>query len=359
MPAPKPALKYRLLPEVRELNPGNPVQWYLRCFPEQRNFFYSKEAVAERARYRAMPLAELPAENAGQYGGGPRAGGLGGPAGRLSTGRSSSASRPEGWTGAARAGAAADPGGGAAGAVPCRGGRAALRRRRPHRPRPCSRWPATWASTPRRPATGSGCRSRDLALDTLEEMVQQPGCPNLYWALTDLPVSAGGPAQGRAGRPRPVAAELRLVREDAPMTEAEVEDVGEPSVRRDGLRPRAGRPAAPEPAGRTAGRGIKDPDRIAGRLAARLVEAGGTALPILSCRPLQVILLDERRTYEVRRDERLKLLALAPWQIDVLAAGEESGRGADGLLRGSSCPTSTRSRRAGPAGAADGVAAAR
>ena len=31
-----------------------------------------------------------------------------------------------------------------------------------------------------------------LCLGTLEEMVQQPGCPNLYWALTDLPLPAGG-----------------------------------------------------------------------------------------------------------------------------------------------------------------------
>jgi hypothetical protein len=42
MAAPKPALKYQLLPEVRELNPGNPVQWYIRCFQEQRNFFFTK-----------------------------------------------------------------------------------------------------------------------------------------------------------------------------------------------------------------------------------------------------------------------------------------------------------------------------
>src|SRR5438876_1296245 len=67
--APVPALKYQLLPEVRELNPGNPVQWYIRCFQEQRNFFFSKEATAERARYLAMPLAELPAEKLRQYGG--------------------------------------------------------------------------------------------------------------------------------------------------------------------------------------------------------------------------------------------------------------------------------------------------
>ena len=32
--APVPALKYQLLPEVRELNAGNPVQWYARCFAD-------------------------------------------------------------------------------------------------------------------------------------------------------------------------------------------------------------------------------------------------------------------------------------------------------------------------------------
>src|SRR5882672_4364106 len=69
MPAPKRALEYLLLPEVREMKPGNPVQWYIRCFQEQRNFFFGKEANAERARYRAMPLAELPADKLRGYGG--------------------------------------------------------------------------------------------------------------------------------------------------------------------------------------------------------------------------------------------------------------------------------------------------
>ena len=39
MPAPKPALKYQLLPELRELKPGNAAQNYLKCFMEQRTFF--------------------------------------------------------------------------------------------------------------------------------------------------------------------------------------------------------------------------------------------------------------------------------------------------------------------------------
>jgi hypothetical protein len=56
MAAPKPALLYQLLPEVRELNAGYAAHFYLKCFMEQQQFFYSEEAVAERARYhKARP----------------------------------------------------------------------------------------------------------------------------------------------------------------------------------------------------------------------------------------------------------------------------------------------------------------
>lgn len=69
MATPKPVLKYQLLPEVRELQTGNAVQWYLRCFMEQRNFFFAKESVAERTRYQTMPLKDLPADKLRTYGG--------------------------------------------------------------------------------------------------------------------------------------------------------------------------------------------------------------------------------------------------------------------------------------------------
>src|SRR5215471_272956 len=48
MAAPKPALRYLLLPELREMNPGNPVQNYLKCFMEQQKFFFDKEAFQRR-----------------------------------------------------------------------------------------------------------------------------------------------------------------------------------------------------------------------------------------------------------------------------------------------------------------------
>ena len=76
MPAPKPALRYQLLPERAELNPGNAAQGYLICFifmEQPISFFgreaFGREAVTERARYLAMPLAELPADRLREYGG--------------------------------------------------------------------------------------------------------------------------------------------------------------------------------------------------------------------------------------------------------------------------------------------------
>src|SRR4051794_35921703 len=69
MPAPKPALRYQLLPPLRELNPGNPIQGYLRCFAEQQHFFFDKEAVGRRKKMLAMPLQELAAQELRDYGG--------------------------------------------------------------------------------------------------------------------------------------------------------------------------------------------------------------------------------------------------------------------------------------------------
>src|SRR4030095_17167409 len=65
--APKPGMKYLLLPEVREMTPGNAMQWYMRCFAEQRNFFFGKEGVAQRNQYRAMTLAGLKKDNLTRY----------------------------------------------------------------------------------------------------------------------------------------------------------------------------------------------------------------------------------------------------------------------------------------------------
>jgi hypothetical protein len=62
MAPPRPALKYQLLPEAKELQPGNPIHGYARCFAEYHEFFYDKEALVRYKEWMDLPLAELTTE---------------------------------------------------------------------------------------------------------------------------------------------------------------------------------------------------------------------------------------------------------------------------------------------------------
>jgi hypothetical protein len=330
MPAPKPALKYQLLPEVGELNPGNAAQNYLKSFMEQRRFFYSKETVAERARYLKMPLGEMPADKLLDYGGPAlrqadwaarldtldwqsieriKRGGIEGLPGELGPLQVLATALQVRFRGEV-AGRRFDD------AVRTAKTMFALARHMGEHPTEVANLVGLWVA--------------HLSLGTLEEMVQQPGCPNFYWALTDLPDPLVDLRKGVQGDRTLVAAELQLLHDDAPMTEADIETFmshlsGVLSFAR-------------EQAGRAPRSGIQgglrtraqDPGKV---LAARrrLIEAGLAEDRVKKLPPLQVILLDEKRGYEVERDDRIKLLALSLWQIDSLNVGEERGQGGAGL----------------------------
>jgi hypothetical protein len=311
MPAPKPALKYQLLPELEELNPGNAAQNYLKCFMEQRTFFYSKQGVAERARYRKMPLIELRLEQLQQYGG--------------------SALRQADW--AARLDTLDWQAlqrlqdGGMEGVPPEVGPLQVLAEALQVRFRfevagqrfdDAIRTAKTMFALarhvgehPTEVADLVGLWVARLGLDTLEEMVQQPRCPNLYWALTELPCPLVDLRKGVQGDRILVAAELRWLRGDAPMTDAEIETFvsrlfGVISFAREqsGRAPRSLR-------ARLQAR-VKDEGRV-GDARRRLIGAGSARDLVQKMSAAQVIL----------RDERIKLLALPIWEIDSLAGGEE------------------------------------
>lgn len=55
----KPALKYRLLPEVREMQSGNQVQGFYKCFFEQNYLFHNKESTDKQEKWRGAPLQDL------------------------------------------------------------------------------------------------------------------------------------------------------------------------------------------------------------------------------------------------------------------------------------------------------------
>jgi hypothetical protein len=329
MAAPKPALRYQLLPEVRELKPGNPVQWYMRCFAEQRRFFFDTESVAERAKYRSMPLAELPVGKLRGYGG--------------------SALTQADW------GARLDtPDWQVLERVQAEGADLPLPELEPLRVLAESlqvrfrlevagrdydaavRTAKTMFALARHlgehPTTAAGrvgLEVTGMALDTLEEMVQQPGCPNLYWALTHLPAPLVDLRKGVQGDRALADAELAPVRDDAPMTDSQVEEfVARLSGRVGFAREQAGRPPRNLRAALAAR--VKDPEQV--RAARdRMIAPGGpgdplrglAALRVVSFPPMQVVLLDEKWKYELRRDEHLKLAALAPWEIESLTRGKE------------------------------------
>jgi hypothetical protein len=328
--APKPALKYQLLPEIGELNPGNSIQWYLRCFAEQRNFFFSKEAVAQRTSYLAMPLAELPAKDLLKYGG--NALRQADWAARLDTVDWQITQRvqndgmdlllpeqgPLQILGIAlqvrfRAQVAAKHFDDAIGTAKTM---FALARH--------------LGEHPTEVANLGGLSVAHLAAATLEEMVQQPGCPNLYWALTDLPSPLVDLRKGAQGDRTLIASDLRSIRDDAPMAEAELDKVvsrlsGVMGFAREqtGLAPRSLRTSLAAM--------LKGPSNLQAARA-HLTANGSSREVIDKLPPAQVLLLSEKHKYEVQRDERVKLLSLAPWQIDALPGVEELERNGDGLF---------------------------
>ena len=334
MPAPKPALRYQLLPESAELTPGNAAQGYLLCFMEQRNFFFGKEAVAERARFLAMPLAELPAGQLKGYGG--------------------AALRHADW--AARLDAVdwqylQSSRGGDMGDVPGELGQlqvlaAALQVRfraevAGRRYDDAIRTAKTMFALSRHlgehgteVANLVGLWVAHLTLGGLEEMVQQPGSPNLYWALTDLPCPPVDLRKGvQAGRAL-VAGELRLLRNDAPMTESDVDQfVSHLAAMLSFHREQEGK-APRNIRGQLQGRLqalARDADRIRDTQR-RLIDAGYTESLVRRFPPSQLILLGEKLEFEVQRDERTKLLSLPLWQVDSLAGGVEGERSGNGLF---------------------------
>ena len=330
MPAPTPALKYQLLPETRELKSGNAAQNYLKCFMEQRYFFFTKEAAAERARYQALPLGQLPLEKVRHYGG--------------------SALRHADW--AARLDAVdwqavervqsgqteslADELGplqNLAAALNVRFRAEVAERRFDDAIRTAKTMFALahhLGEYPSPLAALVGLSSAHLGLGTLEEMLQQPGCPNFYWALTDLPCPLVELRAGMQGDRTALAADLQALRDDAPMTEPEIERFvsrlsGALGFAREqaGLPPRSLRAALRERVGN------------AGHVRAafnRLVAAGGAPELVALFPPAQAVLLDEKRKYEIERDERMKLRAVPLWQLEPRFDPAEAAHDRGGLF---------------------------
>src|SRR5215831_14589830 len=272
MAASKPALKYQLLPILHELNAGNAAHNYLKCFMEQRKFFFGQEAVADRARYQTMPLAELPLDKLRDYG-------------RHALRQADWAARLDtiDWQdlqhvqdgGLEEVPPAIAPLQVLAAALQVRFRAEVAGRRFDDAIRTAKTMFALarhLGEHPSEVANLVGLWTAHLGLNTLEEMVQQPGCPNLYWALTDLPSPLVDLRKGAHGRRTLLAAEMRGLRDDVPMTQPELDKfVDRYCSMRSFEREQAGEEPRSQRAALQAS--VKDAERVSAARK-RLVEAG-------------------------------------------------------------------------------------
>jgi hypothetical protein len=314
-PAPKPALRYLLLPEQKEMNPGNPCYSYLKCFMEGQKFFYDKEALERRQKLLAMPLKDLPAQELLDYG-------------RFHLRQADYAARLDTPDWQILLKLKAD---GVRLLIPdvqeMRQLASALK----------VRFRAEVAlgrfDDALRTAKTLFAMSRHLdehityvtdlvaiavafvAIGPLEEMEEQPGCPNLYWALTNLPRPFVSLLKGTEGERCWSLAEFAYLDDSGPMSEeqlkkfiAHVDELL--GLAAEGKTPKPGEGTRAWLDARTKDEGLVNAARR------RLVEVGFPEERVQRFPAEQVLFLDEKREYEVRRDELMKLINLPPWQFE-------------------------------------------
>jgi hypothetical protein len=313
MAAPRPALRYQLLPELKEMSPGNPIQAYLRCFFEQHNFFRGKAGVEEREKYLAMPLADLPVKEVRDYGG--HALRQADYAARLDTPDWQTLPRirlegvemllPEMHSLRILAGALK---------VRFRFEVAAGRFDDAVRTaKTAFALARTLGEHPTMIGNLVGIAVAIQLAESLDEMVAQPGCPNLYWALTDLPRPLVGLRKGLQGERVFFQKEMAMFDAATPLDEAGLARAVE-RIRQ----LRKGMAAPSDPKDDLRGwldERAKDEARV---MAARrrLAEAGLDPKQLKKLPALQVILLDEKRAYEEGRDEVSRWMSLPYWEAE-------------------------------------------
>lgn len=318
--APKPALKYQLLPELREMNPGNPIHEYMRCFPEQHNFWRVKESVANREMWQTMPLRELPVMWI-------RRSGYNQGRGPLSYADSAARLDKPDWQILLRLKSE-----GINLLLPdiqqlrelASGLKVRFRVEIAERhfgdavvtAKTMFALSRHLAEHPTIIGNLVGIAVAFLAIGPLEEMLQQPGCPNLFWALTDLPSPFIDLQKAVQGERMCLDAEFAVLDTRELMNETQLQHAVERLQRAMAAMIMGG---GKEEIGPWLDSVAKKEESL--RAARQRLIAWGLAEAQVKKFPArQVVLLDEKREYEARLDDVLKALTLPYWQAQPILA---------------------------------------
>jgi hypothetical protein len=327
--APRPAFRYLLLPELKEMNPGNPIQVYMKCMMVDQSFFFDKEAFDRREKLLAMPLKDVSLRSLEDYGRFPlseadRAARLDNPDWQIllkmrRDGFGTLLPEVQQLRALARALRVRLRGEVAAGRFDdaIRTAKTMFAMSRHLGEHPCF--------------IGNlvGIAIAFVTIEPLDEMIEQPGCPNLFWAFSNLPAPFVSLRKAVEGERMTLHGAFRDLDSHAPMTAAELKkiidplteaiaDVNTPKLTlRDWIEKQA-----------------KDKDKLAA-VRRRLVETGLEERQLLSFPPEQVILLDQKNELEIRFDALITTMQYPRWQIEDAVARikhPEPAPLADGLI---------------------------
>jgi hypothetical protein len=313
-PAPNPALRYLLLPELRELHPGNPIQDYMKCMMEQENFFFDKEAFDRREKLLAMPLKELPAHGFDEYGRSvlsqvDRAARLDNPDWEIllkmrRDGFRTLLPEVQQIRGLARA-------------VNVRFRAEVALGHFDDAIRTAKTMFAIAQHVGEHPcfiAELVGFAIANQAIKPLEEMLEQPGCPNLFWAFTMLPRPFIRVEKGIEGERMMLHSLFQDLLENAPMTADQIKRLIEPLDQVI---------ADTKPNERRTRAWLDERNKDNAKLsdARRRLIASGLAEESLRAFPAdQVLLLDLKREMVAAFDDHTKIMTLSTWQREALLA---------------------------------------
>jgi hypothetical protein len=297
MAAPKPALRYLLLPELREMTPGNPIPNYLRCLMD--NEFADKEVIGASSLKLADQAARmdkpdwqilLKAKTDGIN--------------LLIPDVQKIRNLAQALQGRFRE-------------------EVSLRRFDDALVTAKTMFAMSRHMTenPTLIADLVGVAIATITIGPLEEMLEQPGCPNLYWALSNLPSPMIPLDKGMGAERVWMVAELRDLDDGAPMSSTQIKKV---IGRVDELRKLEGRPGKRAKGTRAWLDEHTKNEELVQAARRHLIEYGIPEERVQRFPADQVMLLDQKLEYEVRRDDLMKFMNLPAWQIGELAGLQKS-----------------------------------
>ncbi len=292
MPAPKPALRYLLLPDLKEMTPGNPIPNYLRCVLDQD--FAADQPTLSRSALRQADRAARMDKPDWQILLKLKTDGIGLLLPDVQKMRMLASALQERFHDEVSQRRFDD-------ALYTARTMFALSRHMGEHPTLIGDLVAVAMAT--------------IAIAPLEELLEQPGCPNLYWALTNLPDPLISVNKGMEGERVLIRSEFQELDDREPMSKEQIEKLIshiDKLLKEGGISTKKVYRAREWINART-----KD-EKSVEAARRRLVEFGIAAERVKRFPADQVAILDEYREYEERRDEVMKFMNLPTWQVEEL-----------------------------------------